>query len=51
MANGSEANVYLPEEIPWKLASTTQVWKEGGPEDTTISLFYYEPKIPSLATD
>jgi hypothetical protein len=41
----------VPVEIPWKLASTTQVLKQGGPNDTTISLFYYEPQLESLQKD
>ncbi len=33
----------LPLEIPWKLASTTQQLVPGGPDETTISLFFHEP--------
>ena len=47
----SEQQLQLPVEIPWKLASTTQGLKEGGPDDTTISMFYYEPDLESLETD
>jgi hypothetical protein len=41
----------IPLELPWKLASTTQRLKEGFPDDTTISLFFYEPKTDNLTTD
>ncbi len=37
-----------PIEIPWKLASTTQVFEAGGPVETTISLFFHEPDEETL---
>jgi hypothetical protein len=33
----------LPIEVPWKLASTTQSLAAGGPDETSISAFYFEP--------
>ena len=48
MANGE---LPIPLEIPWRLASTTQELKAGDPEDASISLFFYQPILESLATD
>jgi hypothetical protein len=48
MAN---AELPIPLEIPWRLASTTQQLKLGEPDDTSISLFYYQPILESLTTD
>ncbi|MPY90387.1 MAG: hypothetical protein GEU99_21005 [Luteitalea sp.] len=39
-----------PLEIPWKLASTTQPLTAGEPNDTSMSLFYYEPDDESLTS-
>src|SRR5262245_2516309 len=41
----------IPLEIPWRLAATTQLLKAGDPDDSTISLFYYEPQLTSLEND
>jgi len=41
----------IPIEIPWKLASTTQHLQVGYPEDTTVSLFYYEPDSENLQSN
>lgn len=41
----------VPLEIPWRLAATTQQLQPGFPEDTTLSLFIYEPQTASLSTD
>ena len=38
----------VPVEVPWKLASTTQLLTPGGPDETTISLFFHEPAEESL---
>lgn len=48
-----EESLSIPLDIPWKLASSTQRLKEGDapPDETTISLFYYEPDIESLGED
>ncbi len=47
-----EEKLSIPVEIPWKLASTTQKLKSSSePDETTLSLFYYEPKLESLAQD
>jgi len=40
----------LPVEVPWKLASTTQPLSPAGPDETTISLFYFEPDDKSLTS-
>jgi hypothetical protein len=41
----------VPQEIPWKLAATTQRLQEGYPDDTTIALFVYEPTTENLPAD
>ena len=41
----------IPLEIPWRLAATTQRLREGFPEDTTISMFVYEPRTATLDAD
>ena len=41
MANGEDLKI--PIEVPWRLASSSQALKAGGPDDTTISLFTFEP--------
>jgi hypothetical protein len=46
-----ENSLPIPVEVPWRLASTTQNLKEGFPDDTTISIFYYEPVTESLRAD
>lgn len=40
----------LPIEIPWKLASTTQPLAAGEPEQTSMSLFFFEPDEESLTS-
>ncbi len=40
----------LPVELPWNLASTTQPLVAGGPEETTISLFTFEPDAADLTS-
>jgi hypothetical protein len=47
MANGDELP---PLEIPWQLASTTQLLTSGEPNDTTISLFTFRPD-PGIVAD
>jgi hypothetical protein len=47
MANGDD--LQLPIEIPWQLASTTQHLTAGEPDETTISLFTFQPDDPDLA--
>lgn len=47
MANGEPL---APIEVPWKLASSTQVLKSGGPDETTISLFFHEPDDEALTS-
>ena len=42
MPNGEE--LQIPIEIPWRLAATSQTLKAGGPDDTTVSLFVFEPE-------
>lgn len=37
-----------PIEVPWKLASTTQLLGSGGPDETTLSLFFHEPADETL---
>lgn len=37
-----------PLEIPWKLAATTQPLAAGAPDETTISLFFFEPAEEDL---
>jgi len=39
-----------PIEIPWKLASTTQPLAAGQPEETSMSLFFFEPDEESLTS-
>ena len=41
MANGDD--LPPPLEIPWRLASTTQLLTAGEPDETTISLFTFQP--------
>lgn len=38
-----EDNLPPPLEIPWRLASTTQLLTAGEPDETTISLFTFQP--------
>src|ERR1043165_524020 len=40
----------LPIEIPWKLASTTQPLAASEPEQTSMSLFFFEPNEESLTS-
>ena len=49
MAN--EDNLPLPLEIPWRLASTTQHLTAGEPDETTISLFTYQPDDATLTSE
>ena len=37
-----------PLEIPWKLAATTQPLVTGEPDETTVSLFFFEPEEEDL---
>ena len=46
----ADEELQLPLEIPWKLASTSQPLKQGGPDETTISLFFHEPDDESLTS-
>ena len=39
----AEDDLPPPLEIPWKLAATTQPLAAGEPDETTISLFFFEP--------
>jgi hypothetical protein len=39
----------IPVEVPWRLAATTQRLKTGEAEETTLSLFYFEPQMAELA--
>lgn len=40
----------LPLEIPWTLASTTQALAAGDPDQTSISLFHFEPDDENLTS-
>ena len=40
----------MPLEIPWKLASTTQPLANGDPDQTALSLFFFEPDERSLTS-
>lgn len=46
-----EEKLPIPLEIPWKLAATNQKRHSGDPYDSTIALFYYEPKTDTLEID
>ena len=46
-----ENSLPMPIEVPWRLAATTQRLTAGFPEDTTISIFYYDPDTESLQVD
>ena len=46
MANGDELPLSL--EIPWRLASTTQLLTGGEPDETTISFFTFRPDDQDL---
>ena len=35
-------------EIPWKRACTSQGPDQNGPKDTTLSVYYYQPKLDHL---
>src|SRR5437867_504703 len=39
-----------PLEIPWSLASTTQPLAAGGPDETAMSLFVFEPDDQNLTS-
>jgi hypothetical protein len=41
----------LPLEVPWTLASTTQPLVAGDPDQTSISLFFFEPNDANLTSD
>ncbi|MBL8287073.1 MAG: hypothetical protein JNL85_03735 [Rubrivivax sp.] len=43
-----EPNPLPPLEIPWKLAATTQPLAAGEPEQTALSLFFFEPDDAAL---
>jgi len=49
MANGDELPLSL--EIPWRLASTTQHLVAGDPDETTISLFTFQPDDETLTAE
>jgi hypothetical protein len=38
----------LPLEVPWNLASTTQLLKAGGPNDVSITVCFFEPNDESI---
>ena len=44
----SEEKPPIPIEIPWKLASTTQPLTDGEPNQTSISMFVFEPDEDKL---
>lgn len=44
----TEENLPLPIEIPWKLVSTTQSLATGEPDQTSISMFIFEPDDDKL---
>jgi hypothetical protein len=48
MAEGDE--LPLPLEIPWKLASTTLAFGPGDPDQTSVSLFFFEPDEDALTS-
>lgn len=48
MAEGDE--LPAPLEIPWKLASTTLPFGPGDPDQTSISLFFFEPDEDALTS-
>lgn len=41
----------IPVEIPWRLAATTQELKSGDADEATISLFSFEPDLPTFTSD
>ena len=43
-----DENLSIPVEVPWRLAATTQRLKTGEAEETTLSLFYFEPQMAEL---
>jgi hypothetical protein len=45
----SEEKLSLPEEIPWKLVSTTQPLSNDDPDQTTISMFVFVPDEDKLS--
>lgn len=45
----SEEKLSLPEEIPWKLVSTTQPLSNDDPDQTTISMFVFIPDEDKLS--
>ncbi len=47
----TQDELQLPLEIPWQLASTTQHLTAGEPDETTISLFTFQPKDESLTSE
>ena len=49
MANGDDLPLSL--EIPWQLASTTQHLVAGDPDETTISLFTFQPDDETLTAE
>ena len=49
MANGDDLPLSL--EIPWQLAATTQPLAAGEPDETSISLFYFEPDDETFAAE
>jgi hypothetical protein len=47
----AEEPLPLPIEIAWKLASTTQPLASGVPEETSLSLFFFEPDEELLTSE
>src|SRR5688572_16754070 len=45
------AELPIPIEIPWQLASTTQPLVAGDPSDTSVSLFTFVPDAEATADD
>ncbi|MCI0692880.1 hypothetical protein L0337_12860 [candidate division KSB1 bacterium] len=46
-----QEDLRLPLEVPWKLASTTQALQAGGPNDVSISVFFFEPSDENLTSN
>lgn len=47
----AEEKLPLPLEIPWRLASTTQPLAVGEPDQTSLSVFFYEPDADVLISE
>lgn len=46
-----QEDLKLPLEVPWKLASTTQALQAGGPNDVSVSVFFFEPSNENLTSN